>query len=113
MKNLSILLVVLLVVASCGKPSLVGSWIQPIPGMENQMQGIKLEKDGKASSINMHTLVYKSWKREGNQLILTGESIGNGQTIQFSDDFEIVTLTEDVLILKVDDIELSYRRATK
>lgn len=110
MKKINLLAMALLLLVSCGEPSVVGSWIQPIPGMENQIQGIKLEKGGKASSVNMHTLVYQSWKQAGNKLILTGESIGNGQTIQFSEDFEIVQLSAEKLVLKSGDFELVYTR---
>ena len=35
--------------------------------MEDQVQGIKLEEGGIASSVNMATLVYKNWKQEGDQ----------------------------------------------
>lgn len=108
--RLWLVLGMVLMLFACGEPSLVGQWVQPIPGMENQEQGIKLEKDGKASSINMHTLVYHSWKQEGSTLILTGESIGNGQTIEFRDAFEIVHLTKEALVLKVGDMELIYTR---
>lgn len=110
MRKISLLAGVFLLLVSCAEPSVVGSWIQPIPGMENQIQGIRLEKNGKASSINMHTLVYQSWKQAGDKLILTGESIGNGRTIEFSEDFEIVSLGKDTLVLKLGDIELTYKR---
>ena len=33
-----------------------GSWCEPIPGRAQDVQGIKFQKDGKASSINMATL---------------------------------------------------------
>lgn len=110
MRKISLLAGIFLLLVSCAEPSVVGSWVQPVPGMENQIQGIKLEKGGKASSINMHTLVYQSWKQEGNKLILGGESIGNGQTIQFSEDFEIVFSDKDTLVLKRDGVELTYNR---
>ena len=76
------LLTGLLAACSGNSASVTGVWIEPIPGMEDQVQGIKLEEGGIASSVNMATLVYKNWKQEGDQLILAGNSIGNGQTIE-------------------------------
>lgn len=97
---------------SCGDRSdrLVGSWVQPIPGQENKMQGVKLEKGGKASSINMHTLVYESWDLDGDKLILSGKSIGNAQTIQFSDTLIVDKIYADKLVLQRGDHKVSYVR---
>ena len=53
--------------------SIVGAWVEPVPGMEGQVQGINIEEGGIASSVNMATLVYESWKQEGDQLVLTGK----------------------------------------
>ena len=49
----------------------------------------------------MATLKYESWKVwEGKQkLILTGKSIGNGQTIEFSDTLDILTTSPEHLTL--------------
>ncbi len=48
---------------SCnGQAKIEGTWLEPIPGMENRLQGFKLEDNGKASSVNMATLLYDSWK---------------------------------------------------
>lgn len=115
MKNILPLCAMMLLAVACGEtqkePQIEGAWIEPIPGMEDQTQGIKLEADGKASSINMATLVYESWKKEGNQLILSGQSVGNGQTIAFSDTLEIENHTTDSLILKRGDYRTRYSRA--
>ncbi|OUP07737.1 hypothetical protein B5F34_10335 [Mediterranea sp. An20] len=79
--------------------SIEGQWVEPIPGMEG-VQGFMLEKGGKASSINMATLKYEAWEQNGQQLILSGESIGNGVSGSFSDTLTIERLTPDSLILK-------------
>ena len=51
--------------AGCAANSAItGQWVQPIPGMEQQMQGFKLKKGGEASSINMATLLYEKWEKE-------------------------------------------------
>ena len=57
------LLTGLLAACSGNSASVTGVWIEPIPGMEDQVQGIKLEEGGIASSVNMATLVYKNWKQ--------------------------------------------------
>lgn len=100
-----------LLTACCmGEPTLEGNWVEPIPGMEDQMQGISLEKDGKASSINSATLQYKSWVQQGDTLVLSGQSLGNGQTIDFVDSYKIERLSADELILKSDDLTINYHK---
>ena len=98
--------------AACGgnSASIVGSWVEPVPGMEGQVQGIKMEEGGVASSVNMATLVYESWKQEGTKLILTGKSIGNGQTIEFVDTMDINRLTADSLVLDNQGMEIRYAK---
>lgn len=93
-----------------GDDVLVGSWTQPIPG-QSGVQGMKLEKGGKASSINMATLQYENWKKEGKHIILEGKSIGNGQTLSFSDTLEIVKAAPEQLVLKRGTYETTYTKA--
>lgn len=92
------------------EPSLTGQWIEPVPGTSDAIQGIELKENGDATSINMATLQYKRWNREGDRLILSGESIGNHQTIAFTDTFEIGKLSTDSLILKKGDYMMSLTR---
>lgn len=93
-------LITVITFTACSEVSIEGKWTEPVPGMSDQTQGFMLENGGKASSINMATLQYNQWKREGNTLILSGESIGNGQTISFNDTLEIQELTNEKLVLK-------------
>ena len=79
--------------------TVVGSWIMPIEGQPGEMQGIKLEENGEASSINMHTLIYKEWEQQGDYLYLTVKSIGNGIEIEGVDTLKIDKLTADSLVL--------------
>lgn len=95
---------------ACGGPGVEGAWVEPIPGMEDMVQGISLEKGGKASSINMATLQYEKWTKEGDRLYLSGKSIGNGQTIEFTDTFAIASLTEDEMQLKKGGLTINYKR---
>lgn len=107
MKNkLKALAVGLLLLSGRGKADmLAGRWVQPIPGMEDQIQGFMLAKDGEAESINMATLVYEKWEHKGNQLILHGKSIGNGQTIAFDEIYVIKRLTRGELVLQAEGRE--------
>ena len=100
------------ILTACGghSMSVVGAWVEPGPGMEGKVQGIKIEEGGNASSINMATLVYESWKQNGDQLILTGKSIGNGQTIEFTDTLEIKKLSADSLILGKGKMAFRYAK---
>ena len=100
------LLTGLLAACSGNSASVTGVWIEPIPGMEDQVQGIKLEEGGIASSVNMATLVYKNWKQEGDQLILAG----NGQTIEFIDTMKIKKITADSLVLDNRGMEIRYAK---
>ena len=78
--------------------------------METQMQGVNLEKGGKASSINMATLQYEKWEKKGNMLILSGKSIGNHETISFTDTLTIEELTENKLTLKKGSLTINYQK---
>lgn len=122
MKKLIYILAIGLTICSCGnnkkseqcaytdslkqevkKESLLieGAWLQPIPGQAG-MQGFDLKKNGEASSINMSTLLYKSWKLSSadSMLTLISESIGNGQTIMDTTIYKIVKLKNDSLVIK-------------
>lgn len=90
------------IITPAPRPTILGGWVEPIPGIGGE-QGVFFEKEGVASSINMSTLVYKSWMQNGDTLILTGESIGNGQTIQFTEKAVIEKLDADSLIINIDN----------
>lgn len=96
---------------ACNGASIEGAWVEPVPGMENMQQGFVLEPDGTASSINMATLQYESWKKEGDVLILAGKSIGNHQTIAFSDTLVIQDLSDKTLLLEKNGTVYSYSRS--
>ena len=99
-----------LVIACSETVSLEGRWVEPIPGMENKIQGIELEKGGQASSINMATLQYEKWEQQGNKLILSGKSIGNGQSGDFTDILTIEKVTDNELVLKKGNLNITYHR---
>ncbi|WP_294627306.1 lipocalin family protein [uncultured Bacteroides sp.] len=98
------------VLVACNATGIEGKWVEPVPGMENQVQGVNLEKGGKASSVNMATLQYESWEKKDGKLILSGKSIGNHQTIDFIDTLVIEKLTVDELVVKQGDLTKNYRK---
>ena len=93
---------------------LVGHWVEIMPVNKQIVQGINLNADGSASSIGMETLKYKSWEQKDKQLILHGMSIGNGQTIDFTDTLDIVEITPYRMKLgKFGQYQVDYYRVDK
>lgn len=76
-----------------------GMWLEPVPGMENQFQGVEILSDGKAKSVNMSTLLYKTWKLSGDRIILEGKSIGNGVSSAFTDTLRIILRNDSACTL--------------
>lgn len=96
--------------SACASADIEGNWIEQVPGMQNQVQGISLEAGGHAASINMATLQYNKWEKKDNRLVLYGESIGNHETITFTDTFSIVKLSKNELDLKKGNLIIKYSR---
>ena len=94
-----------LFLSACGSEelSIEGKWVEPVPNMPEIKIVFDLEQGGKAKSIGMATLQYDSWKEKDGRLILSGKSIGNHQTIEFTEEYEIVSVDENKLILKNGD----------
>ena len=55
---------------------LIGKWIQPVAGLDKEMQGFQLKKNGTAKSINMYTLIYEKWRLTHDTLLLWNHSEG-------------------------------------
>ncbi|MGM9688189.1 MAG: lipocalin family protein [Alloprevotella sp.] len=114
--TLSVCCAGLTALTSCGtasKPevSIVGSWTEPVPGMPQMAQGFTLADGGKAESVNMATLLYEHWTQQGDTLCLSGKSIGNQQTIDFTDTLLVKRLTADTLVLQRGEQERIYTRS--
>ena len=72
---------------------LLGRWIEAEDGMG---MGIEFEAGGTARSIGMQTLIFTGWEQlPDGGLKLNGYSIGNGNTITFSEEWEIQELEPD------------------
>lgn len=89
---------------------LIGSWTEPIPGQEKEIQGIKINTDGTAKSINMSTLNYKKWWKKNDTLILVSESIGNHSSGIDTIEYKIITLNNKELVLKNRNYSIKYKR---
>ena len=89
---------------------LTGSWVQPNPINEKEVQGFTLQQDGKAISINMATLIYKKWWTEESKLVLVAESIGNHSSSIDTSRYEIVKNTNSILELKNGDFVDKYTK---
>lgn len=94
---------------------LMGKWVAPVEGMPDMVEGMDLKENGIASSVNMATLVYEKWATtsiNGNQdgLILSGKSIGNGLTSEFTDTLKIDKLTKESLTVTNGDYTRTYRK---
>ncbi len=99
-----------LLAAGCSRESkYLGVWVEPVPGMEDEFQGVKLDKNGVASSVNMQTLVYQNWALQGDFIVLTGQSKGNGQTIEFAENFTLRKIDGE-WTLQTEDGSVFYRR---
>lgn len=98
------------VLMACDDTQIEGSWVESVPGMPKMVQGFTLKNEGEANSINMATLQYERWEKKGDQLILSGKSIGNRQTISFSDTLVIEELSPEKLILRKENKVINYQK---
>ena len=115
MKKISVLFFFMIFISACHSmqnKAYVGEWIEVMPVNKQIIQGVNLKEDGTASSIGMATLQYKTWKISGNQMILEGTSIGNGQTITIKEEFEILQIDNQNLKLRFGDTSFEYTRLT-
>ncbi len=101
------------VIVSPAPEKLMGSWVEPTVIGDVPYQGIKLDENGVAMSINMETLTYESWEILKGQLILKSTSEGSGQPITCIDTFNIALLTPDSLVLENPDYSLRYGKLKK
>ena len=87
---------------------LSGSWVQPNPINENEVQGFALNEDSSASSINMATLLYKKWWLKNGKLFLVTESVGNKVSSIDTTEYEVVNHNDTTLEIKTGDYTDKY-----
>ncbi len=92
---------------------LQGCWTQNIAILQNLEQGVCLAENGRAQSVNMATLVYAGWRLDGNKLILTGKSLGNGKTFEFQENWIVKKDPDGTPVLASQEDGRVYRRASK
>ena len=89
---------------------LIGEWLKPIEGQEGKTDGVKLNADGSAESVNSATLLYNSWETDGKSLTLAGTSIGNGVSSDFTAAYQIEELSENKLVLRMGQNVFTYTK---
>lgn len=91
----------------------IGRWTMPDPIDPEGVMGIEIHVDGGALSINMATLVYTSWELQGEagKIRLKGQSIGNGQTIDFTQTGVIAKDAEGKYTLTIEETGTVYTKA--
>ncbi|WP_372645902.1 lipocalin family protein [Ancylomarina sp.] len=97
-------------ITSEDKALFIGSWVEPIPGNESEVQGFRLYEDGSASSINMHTLLYQKWALKDGQLILTAKSIGNHTSSVDDETYTIELIGKNSLKLNNGFASFTYKK---
>ena len=96
--------------ASCSRPSLVGTWVEP--SAEDGIlpeQGFTLLENGEVVSINTGFREYKSWEKVGDKLILNGVTNGTTQS-SFADTNNIISLNDSLLVIGQDGYSVTYHR---
>ena len=93
----------------------VGRWTVPDPIAPAKVMGVELQTEGRAQSINMATLRYTSWELQGEagKILLKGQSVGNGQTIDFTETGIIAKDADGVYTLTIEGNKTVYTKATK
>jgi hypothetical protein len=79
--------------------TLLGYWVEPNPIDGSNVQGVALKEGGIATSINMSTLIYKTWRMFNGKLLLTSTSEGSSNTEEGIDTFKIKSLGADSLTI--------------
>ena len=95
---------------SCTNP-LVGTWVQPSTTF-TQEQGFILQKDGTAEDVNMDFVMFTSWEKQGDLLILKGENVGSTPG-EFSDTLIIESVTDEELVLSQSGYSITYKKKTE
>ena len=89
---------------------LVGSWTQPNPINDKEVQGFELKEDGTAVSINMATLKTTKWWVEGDKLFLEQESIGNGGSSVDTTSYQFEVLDGNTLNLVSGELKDTFSK---
>lgn len=93
----------------------VGRWTMPDPIDPEGVMGVEIQVEGAVQSINMATLVYSSWELQGeaDKILLKGQSIGNGQTIDFTQTGVIAKDAEGKYTLSIEGTDTVYTKVAE
>lgn len=93
---------------------LCARWIETGEGADAFAMGFELAPKGVAYPIGMQTVVFKRWQLtpEGG-VLLAGHTLENGQTIPFSEEWEILELESGRLVIAQSDLILKFRHETE
>ena len=61
--------------------------------------GVSLNDDGTAKAINLGDMLFDTWERESDNLIIKGVNVVSGIGLEFTDTLQIDMLTADSLIV--------------
>ncbi|RFM35460.1 lipocalin family protein [Chitinophaga silvisoli] len=80
---------------------LIGKWLQPVTGKDNEWQGMELRKNRKVLAINMYSLVYEKWELQHDTLLLWNhaEGVKSSDSTRTVDTAIIRELTDTSLVL--------------
>ena len=96
--------------ASCSRPSIVGTWVEPAAeGSLLGEVGFTLLDNGEVVNINTGFREYKTWERKGDLLILTGVTTGYSND-KFVDTNNIISLDKEHLVIGQDGYSVTYLR---
>ena len=101
---------VVLFFASCSRPSLVGTWIEPAAedGILPE-KGFTLLENGEVIPINMGHAEFNAWEQKGDMVFFKGTYTGMNPH-DFVDTMKIVKIDEQQLILEQAGYTVTYQR---
>ena len=96
--------------ASCSRPSVVGTWVEPAAeGSLLGEVGFTMLDNGEMVSINTGFREYKSWEKAGKQLIIKG-MINGSDPHEFADTLDIISVDDKNLVLGQNGYSVTYQR---
>jgi len=99
-----------LLFASCSQPSVVGTWVEPLPeGSTLEESGFTLFENGEMKEFNMPNRAYHSWEKSGETICFSGTYTGTNPH-DFTDTMKIVKVDKEQLVLEQAGYTVTYRR---
>jgi hypothetical protein len=111
MKKYAFLLLVIILAISCTKESgsITGSWVTDMPDQPQHKQGFTLKDDGKAVAINLGTVNYEKWEKQGDLLIISGKSDTEDEK-DIIDTLKIISVADSALVIEKNGQKFSYSK---